>query len=127
MDRIKGVLREWANWHLHRESGGGPGGYPRQSAFAVERVQTSNRSTDTYTESDMPPELLRLDVFVERLAPGHKRVIAVEYLDRRPQKSKAETLGMSRQIYSAQLRWIHEQLDFVMYGENPLTNAARGR
>jgi hypothetical protein len=127
MDRIKAALREWAHWHLHREGGGGPGGYPRQSAFATERVQTSNRSTDTYADSYMPPDLMRLDVLVEELAPGHKRVVAVEYLDRRPQKSKAETLGMSRQIYSAQLRWVHEQLDFAMYGENPLTGAARGR
>jgi hypothetical protein len=125
MDRIKAALRDWANWHLHRESGGSPGGYPRQSAFAVERVQTSNRSTDTYSESTMPPDLLRLDVLVERLAPGHKRVIAVEYLDRRPQKAKAETLGMSRQIYSAHLRWVHEQLDFAMYELHPLRHIAR--
>lgn len=116
MDRIKSALRDWANWHLHRESGGGPGGYPHQSAFATERVQTSNRSTDTYSDAEMPLDLLTLDRYIERLAPGHKRLIAVEYLDRRPQKSKADTLKMTRQIYSAQLRWVHEQLDFLMYG-----------
>jgi hypothetical protein len=127
MDRIKAALRDWAAWHMHRESGGGPGGYPRQSAFAVERVQTSNRSTDTYSETHMPPDLALLDVHIERLAPGHKRVIAVEYLDRKPQKVKAEMLGVPRQVYSAHLRWIHEQLDFAMYGETPLTDAARGR
>lgn len=116
MERIKAALRDWANWHLHRESGGGPGGYPRQSAFAVERVQSSNRSTDTFTESRMPLDLLALDALVERLAPSHKRIVAAEYLDRRPQKAKAETLGLSRQAFSAQLRWVHEQLDFQMYG-----------
>lgn len=116
MDRIKAALRDWAHWHLHRESGGGPGGYPRQSAFATERVQNNNRSTDTYSDSQMPADLLFLDSQIERLAPGHKRVIAVEYMDRRPQKAKAETLGLSRQIYSAQLRWVHEQLDYLMYG-----------
>lgn len=116
MDRIKAALREWANWHMHRESGGGPGGYPHQSAFATERVQTSNRSTDTYADAAMPPDLLLLDVHIERLAPAHKRLVAMEYLDRRPQKAKAETLRLSRQAFSAQLRWIHEQLDFVMYG-----------
>lgn len=125
MDRIKAVLRDWAHWHMHRESGGGPGGYPHQSAFAVERVQTSNRSTDTYSDAAMPPDLMRLDVLVERLAPGHKRIIAVEYLDRRPQKAKAESLGMSRQIYSAQLRWVHEQLDFSMYTDHSLRHIAR--
>jgi hypothetical protein len=127
MDRIKGALRDWAGWHLHRESGGGPGGYPRQSPFATERVQNNNRCTDTYSESHMPADLLLLDAHIERLAPGHKRVVAAEYLDRRPQKAKAEMLGLSRQIYSAQLRWLHEQLDFMMYGENPFTDAARGR
>lgn len=127
MNRIKAALRDWASWHLHRESGGGPGGYPRQSAFATERVQTSNRSTDTYSDAVMPPDLLRLDIHIERLAPAHKRMVAVEYLDRRPQKAKAEMFGIPRQIYSAQLRWIHEQLEFSMYGESPLTDAARGR
>lgn len=116
MDRIKALCREWAHWHLHRESGGGPGGYPHQSAFATERVQTSNRSTDTYSAADMPPDLAALDRHIERLAPGHKRVLAVEYLDRRPQKAKAGTLKISRQSYAARLRWVHEQLDFLMWG-----------
>lgn len=125
MDRIKDALRAWASWHLHRESGGGPGGYPRQSAFATERVQTSNRSTDTYSDAQMPPDLLLLDTFIERLAPGHRRVIALEYLDRRPQKAKAEVLGIPRQIYSAHLRWTHEQLHFLMYEDHPLRHIAR--
>jgi hypothetical protein len=116
MDRIKAALRDWASWHLHREGGGGPGGYPSQSAFATERVQASNRSTDTYAEAQMPSDLYMLDVLIERLAPPHKRVLAAEYLDRRPQKAKAEMLNMPRQIFSAHLRWIHEQLDFTMYG-----------
>jgi hypothetical protein len=125
MDRIKAALRDWASWHLHRESGGGPGGYPRQSAFATERVQNLNRSTDTYYDSHMPPDLHVLDGYIERLAPGHKRIIAVEYLDRRPQKAKAEMLGITRQIYSAQLRWTHEQLNYLMYEQHPLRHIVR--
>lgn len=125
MNRIKDALRDWAHWHLHRESGGGPGGYPRQSAFATERVQTSNRSTDTFSESRMPPDLMRLDALIECLAPPHKRVLAVEYLDRRPQKAKAETLGVSRQAFSAHLRWVHEQLDFQYFVEHPLRHLVR--
>jgi hypothetical protein len=126
MDRIKAALRDWAHWHLHRESGGGPGGYPRQSAFATERVQNMNRSTDTYSDAVMPPDLFLLDTLIERLAPSHKRIIAVEYLDRRPQKAKAEMLGIPRQVYSAHLRWTHEQLHFQMYEQHPLLSAARG-
>lgn len=116
MERIKAALRDWANWHIHRESGGGPGGYPHQSAFATERVQTSNRSTDTFVDAYMPPELRMLDAHVERLAPGHKRLVAIEYLWHGPQKAKARALDLPRQVYSARLRWVHEQLDFLMYG-----------
>jgi hypothetical protein len=110
MDRIKEMLREWAAWHQYRATGG----YPSQSAFATERVQNNNRSTETYRE--MPAEIVRLDVEIERLAPGFKRILALEYLDRRPQKTKAALLGIPREVFSVRLRFVHEQLNFVMFG-----------
>jgi hypothetical protein len=111
MDRIKELLREWAAWSVDRQSS-----YPRQAAFASERVDNSNRSTETYYD-DAPDEIVKLNTEIERLAPGFKRIIALEYLDRRPQKTKAAVLGIPRQVFSARLLWIHEQLNHVMYGE----------
>jgi hypothetical protein len=108
--RIKELLNEWAGWHLD----GVGTGYPRQVAFATERVQTSNRSTDTIRE--MPEEVLRVNSEIERLAPSFKRIIALEYLDRRPQKTKAAVMGIPRQVFSQRLLWCHEQLSFAMFG-----------
>lgn len=110
MDRIKEMLREWATWHQYRALGG----YPGQCAFATERVQNSNRSTDTFRE--IPAEIVRLDAEIERLAPAFKRIVALEYLDRRPQKTKAALLGIPRQVFSQRLLWIHEQLNHTMFG-----------
>lgn len=110
LDRIKTLLREWAAWCIDRQ-----GGYPHQAAFATERVDNSNRSTETYFE-EAPVEIVQLNGEIERLAPGFKRVIALEYLDRRPQKTKAAVLGIPRQVFSQRLLWIHEQLNFAMYG-----------
>lgn len=109
MDRIKDLLNEWAGWQVD----GCGGGYPCQVAFATERVQTSNRSTDTFSE--MPPDVERLNVEIDKLAPNFKRIIALEYLDRRPQKTKAAVLGIPREVFSVRLRFIHEQLNFVMF------------
>lgn len=110
--RIKELLNEWAGWHLD----GVGTGYPRQVAFASERVQTSNRSTDTMRE--MPPEVSRVNGEIEKLAPAFKRIIALEYLDRRPQKTKAAVIGIPRQVFSQRLLWIHEQLNFSMWGRD---------
>jgi hypothetical protein len=109
MDRIKEMLREWAGFHIDKLQG-----YPGQSAFVTERVQSSNRSTETYRE--MPADIVKLNCEIERLAPGFKRIIALEYLDRRPQKTKSAVLGIPRQVFSQRLLWIHEQLNFVMFG-----------
>lgn len=110
LDRIKELLREWAAWSIDRQ-----GSYPKQSAFATERVDNSNRSTDTYFD-DAPEEIVKLNDEIELLAPGFKRIIALEYLDRRPQKVKAAVLGIPRQVFSQRLLWIHEQLSFAMFG-----------
>lgn len=110
MMRIKELLTEWAGWH-HARIGTG---YPKQSNFVTERVQSSNRSTETYVE--MPPEVARIDAEIERLAPKFKQIISMEYMDRRPQKTKAAVLDIPRQVFSQRLLWIHEQLNFAMWG-----------
>jgi hypothetical protein len=108
MDRIKTLLSEWASYHIDRRHG-----WPTQTAFAVERVQNDNRSVETYRE--MPAEIIKLNDEIERLAPAFKRIISLEYLDRRPQKTKAAVLGIPRQVFSQRLLWIHEQLNFIMF------------
>jgi hypothetical protein len=109
-DSIKALLHEWAGWHIDRRTG-----WPTQVSFATERVQSSNRSADTYQE--MPEEITRLNIEIERLAPPFKRIVSLEYFDRRPQKTKAEVLKIPRQVFSQRLLWIHEQLAFAMFGE----------
>jgi hypothetical protein len=109
MDRIKELLAEWASHQIDKRHG-----YPSKSAFANERVDGDNRSTDTYRE--MPAEIVKLDVEIEKLAPGFKRVVALEYLDRRPQKTKAVLLGIPRQVFSQRLGFVHEQLTHAMWG-----------
>jgi hypothetical protein len=108
--RIKDLLAEWAARSIDRQKS-----YPSQAAFATERVDNSNRSTESYYD-DAPEEIVKLNGEVERLAPPFKRILALEYLDRRPQKVKAAVLGIPRQVFSQRLLWIHEQLNFVMFG-----------
>jgi len=110
LDRIKTLLHEWAALSIDNV-----GGYPRQAAFATERVDNCNRSTETFYD-DAPEEIIKLNGEIAKLAPGFKRIIALEYLDRRPQKTKAAVLGIPRQVFSARLLWCHEQLNFAMFG-----------
>lgn len=110
MDRIKELLQAWAGWHTDGLSSG----YPRSVSFANERVQNDNRSTDTLHE--MPPDVKRVNEEIERLAPTFKAIIALEYRDRRPQKTKAALLKIPRQVFSQRLLWIHEQLTYTMWG-----------
>lgn len=112
MDRIKELLSEWACYY---QDGYGTG-YPRQVSFATERVQGANRSTETYRA--IPDVIVKLNEYIENsLAPAFKKIIRLEYMDRRPQKTKAALLDMPRQVYCARLAWIHTQLDFVIFGE----------
>ncbi len=112
LQRIKDLICEWASWVYTKAEGG----YPPQSAFAIERVQSSsNRSTETYFDN-APPDIIKLDAQIELLAPRFKRVLALEYLDKRPQKVKAAVMGIPRQVFSQRVLWIHEQLDFAMFG-----------
>jgi hypothetical protein len=64
---------------------------------------------------NLPPELQRVSEEINRLAPESAQVIVLEYCDPRPQKTKAATLRMSRQMFSARLRFIHEQLSFAIF------------
>lgn len=108
--RIKELLNEWAGWHMD----GFGTGYPKQVAFATERVQNDNRSTETFRE--IPPEVSKVNDEIEKLAPAFKKILRLEYLDNRPQKTKAAVLGIPREVFSVRLRFIHEQLNYVMWG-----------
>lgn len=107
--RIREMLNEWAEWNRDR----GGLSFPSRSAFTEERVQTSGHSTQTCGE--MPIDIRKLNSEIDKLAPGFKRIIALEYLDGRPQKAKAALLGVPREVFSARLRFIHEQLNHVMF------------
>lgn len=110
MERIKDLLREWACFYKD----GLGGGYPKQAAFATERVDGDNRSTETYR--DIPAVIVKLNDYIENsLAPNFKVIVHLEYLDRRPQKTKAAVLKMARSVYCARLTYVHEQLNFAMY------------
>jgi hypothetical protein len=67
---------------------------------------------------NLPADLQRVSEEIRRLAPESARVIELEYCDPRPQKTKAAQLRMSRQMFSARLRWIHEQLAFSIWGNS---------
>lgn len=108
--RIKELLTEWAAWH---KDGYGIG-YPSQAAFAVVRVQCEQGGLD---QRKMPDEVRRVNEEIERFAPGLKRVIKAEYFDKLPVKTKAASLGISREVYYERLRFMYEQLSFVIFGE----------
>ena len=108
--RIKDLLCLWASLAIDKRHGG----YPKQVAFATERVQDSNRSTDTYYES-WPADIQRLNGFIEAMAPIFKQVLRLEYFDKRPQKTKADVLGIRREVFNQRMIYIHEQLDYSMF------------
>ena len=108
--QIKDMLNEWAHYYRPTKDHG----YPKSSAFVNERVQ-SNRSVDTFIES-IPDEILRLNAQIELFAPPFKQLIRLEYFDKRPQKTKAMLLDLTRERYSQRLSFILEQLSFSMFG-----------
>lgn len=59
-------------------------------------------------------EVKRLDEEISRLNPKSVRILELQYCDPRPQKAKAVLVNMSREMFSARLRWIHEQLSFAL-------------
>ena len=112
LQRIKDLISEWAAWVADRKQGG----FPSQVAFATERVQSSNRSTESYHDN-APPEFIKLETQIELLAPPFKQVLRLEYFDKRPTKTKAALLQIPRQVFAQRISWIHEQLSFSMFGE----------
>lgn len=120
-DRIKDRLREWASFHRDR----GARGFPSQVAFASERVQTSNRNTDSYQVREIPKHVRDLDAIIEGLAPRFKVIVCYEYFDPRPQKTKARLLEIPREVFSKRLAWIYEQLDFAVFGDHITINKTR--
>lgn len=112
MQKIKELLYKWAAWVVERETGG----FPSQSAFVSERVQSSNRSTDSFYDN-APEDILRLQVEIERLAPLFKQVLRLEYFDKRATRIKAAVLGIPRQVFSQRIGWIHQQLSYALFGD----------
>ncbi|MFZ6801942.1 hypothetical protein [Undibacterium sp. Di24W] len=110
IDRIKDDLRFWAAITEERENHG----YPRSYSLN-ERVQ-ANRSTDTFIPDELPEEVQRLVGHLHSFAPGFVAVITLEYKDKRPQKTKAQLLKLTRERYSQRLAFMHENLAHCMYG-----------
>lgn len=110
-DKIKDALSEWAGYMKDKASSG----YPKSSAFSNERVQSSN-TTDSFYEN-IPDRVIKLDKLIESLAPAFKRILNLEYMDKRPTKTKAHLLGIPRQVFYQRISWIYEQLNFSMYEE----------
>lgn len=107
--RIREMLNEWAEWNRDRSGLS----FPSRSAFTIERVQTSGAASQAGGE--MPIDIRKLNGEIDKLAPGFKRIIALEYLDGRPQKAKAADLNIPREVFSARLRFIHEHLNHIMF------------
>jgi hypothetical protein len=110
--RIKELLNEWAGFYMDFVGTG----YPKQSAFATERVQTSNRSTETLRS--VPDDVLRLNREIELMAPAFKQIIHLEYMRKGPQKVKASILGIGQAVYSMRLSFIYESLEHKMFGDS---------
>ncbi len=113
VQRIKDLMCVWAAWVAERAMGG----YPAQCAFATERVQDSNRSTDTY-HIKAPEHCEALDEHIEKkLAPAFKNIVRMEYMDKRPTRVKAAVLQIPTQVYYQRLSFIHTQLSFLIFAE----------
>ena len=115
--RIKDALQEWAGYMVDNKLGG----YPKQAPFATERVQSSNRSTETLTDA-VPDRVVQLNMAIEALAPTFKRVIGLEYCYSGPQKVKADKMGIGRTLFAYHLAHVHEHLEHVMYGASVQQN-----
>ena len=69
-----------------------------------------------------PTNVKLVSMAVNTLTPKAVRILEAEYCHEGPQKTKAETLNISRQAYSARLHWIHEQLSFTLWGYIDVTD-----
>lgn len=112
IDRIKDLLNVWAHYYKPLPDRG----FPRTCSFVVERVQTS-RSTETMVDT-VPEDIKRLnDIIEEVLRPDLKRILSLEYIDRKPQKVKADLLKVSRTYFCDRLSDIYKTLSWKMYGQ----------
>ena len=111
-DRIKDALQEWASYMRDKRQGG----YPRSSAFAIERVQSGNIADGYY--ANVPDRVIKLDKLIEEYPPMFKKIINLEYMDNRKKVVKAAVLGISHQIYGQRLVFMYEQLEHLMFSEN---------
>lgn len=115
LDRIKDLLNVWAHYYRPLPDRG----FPRTCSFVVERVQTS-RSTEQMVDT-IPEDIKRLNDAIERMKPQFKRIISLEYFDKRPIKTKAATLtgvcgkAMKEQVYVQRRRFIYETLMWEMF------------
>jgi hypothetical protein len=114
LDRIKDRLRERAFFYKDRNEGG----FPRSVSFANERVQTSNRNTDTFVAQEVPAHIKTLDKLIDGISTYYRQVLVMEYSDNRPQKSKAQVLGITREVYSERLKHMYIQLDYALFGNH---------
>lgn len=101
---IKEKLHEWAHHSIDRAQG-----WASCSSFVNERVQSSVSVRNSYFEN-APEDIQRLNDEIEKLPPQFKRIIALEYSDKRPAKTKAAVLGIPRQVFYLRLSFIHEVL-----------------
>lgn len=111
-DRIKDALQEWASFMKDKKQGG----YPSSSAFAVERVQSSSVMDGYY--ANIPDRVIKLDKAIEAYPPQFKQIMNMEYMQRRPQATKAAALGIKQPVYSSRLAWMYECLSYFMFGED---------
>jgi hypothetical protein len=108
---IKDLLNVWAHFFRYRPDRG----YPSAAAFSIERVQTS-RSTETYVEA-LPKDVSDVNELIELiLDTEQKKIISTEYMQRAPQKTKADMIGICKTKYTSELAIIHRSLAEKMYG-----------
>ncbi len=123
-NRIIADLKLWAACYEHREHLG----YPAQSNFVTERVQSNNRSTDTYRE--IPADIVRLNGYIEDMPEISKAVLVMQYREKGTASVKAAKLrsvfpSMHLSVYSIRLSVIHENLSKKMYGEEVQNSACK--
>ena len=109
-DRIKDALSEWAKCMRERMDGN----WPNKAAFVVNRVDNSG-SDDAYY-FNIPDRVVKLDKEIEGMPPMWKIVINLEYMHGGPKKAKGANVGMSREVFTRQLAYIHTFLDHKMFG-----------
>lgn len=71
-----------------------------------------------------PDNVKLVSLAINTLPPKAVRILETEYCCMGPQKTKAADMSMSRQMYSARLKWIYEHLSFTLWGEIDMSDWA---